>query len=85
MVTTWVKPEVVPQAVSKFVALRLPATTLAPRPTSCTLILASVLHPERIVTICLRREAQLNMILPLSALQPILITSVELERLQSGA
>ena len=41
-----VKPEVAPQAVSKFVALRLPAATLAPRPASCTLILASGLRLE---------------------------------------
>jgi hypothetical protein len=40
------KSEVTPQAVSKFVALRLPAATLAPRPTSCTLILASGLRLE---------------------------------------
>ncbi len=40
------KPEVAPQAVSKFVALRLPAATLTPRPTSCTLILASGLRLE---------------------------------------
>ena len=41
-----VKPELGPQAVSKFVALRLPAATLAPRPASCTLILASGLRLE---------------------------------------
>ena len=40
------KPEVAPQAVSNFVALRLPAATLTPRPTSCTLILASGLRLE---------------------------------------
>lgn len=40
------KSEVVPPAASKFVALRLPAATLAPRPTSCTLILASGLRLE---------------------------------------
>ena len=40
------KAEVAPQAASKFVALRLPAATLAPRPTSCTLILASGLRLE---------------------------------------
>ena len=40
------KPEVAPPAASKFVALRLPAATLAPRPTSCTLILASGLRLE---------------------------------------
>jgi transposase-like protein len=39
-------PEVAPMPVSKFVALRLPATTLAPRATSCTLILASGLRLE---------------------------------------
>ena len=40
------KSEVVPPAASKFVALRLPAATLTPRPTSCTLILASGLRLE---------------------------------------
>ncbi len=40
------KPEVAPQATSKFVALRLPAATLAPRSTSCTLILASGIRLE---------------------------------------
>jgi hypothetical protein len=39
-------PEVAPQAVSKFVALRLPAATPAPRSISCTLILASGLRLE---------------------------------------
>ena len=41
------KPEVAPPvAISKFVALRLPAATLAPRSTSCTLILASGMRLE---------------------------------------
>jgi hypothetical protein len=41
------KPEVAPQPGSKFVALRLAAgAMLAPRPTSCTLILASGLRLE---------------------------------------
>ncbi len=40
------KPEVAPHTASKFVALRLPAATLALRATSCTLILASGLRLE---------------------------------------
>jgi transposase-like protein len=40
------KPEVASPAASKFVALRLPAATLAPRSTSCTLILASGMRLE---------------------------------------
>ena len=40
------KAEAAPQPGSKFVALRLPAATLAPRPASCTLILASGLRLE---------------------------------------
>ena len=40
------KAEVAPQAVSKFVALRLPAAAITSRPTSCTLILASGLRLE---------------------------------------
>ncbi len=40
------KPEAVPQAANKFVALRLPAAAITPRPTSCTLILASGLRLE---------------------------------------
>ena len=40
------KSEAAPQTANKFVALRLPAATLAPRPTSCTLILASGLRLE---------------------------------------
>jgi len=39
-------PEVAPPAASKFVALRLPAAAIAPRPASCTLILASGLRLE---------------------------------------
>lgn len=40
------KSEVVLPVASKFVALRLPAATLAPRSTSCTLILASGIRLE---------------------------------------
>ena len=40
------KPGVAPQATNQFVALRLPAATLAPRPASCTLILTSGLRLE---------------------------------------
>ena len=40
------KPEVASKSASKFVALRLPGAPLAPRPASCTLILASGLRLE---------------------------------------
>ncbi len=40
------KSDPTPQAVSKFVALRLPVVPLVPRPASCTLILASGLRLE---------------------------------------